>query len=170
MKVRVVIIAAVSADGFISRGTGVPWDLPEDRAHFRRLTAGRWLLLGRRTFEEMTGWFREHRPLVMTRRALPSPWEGAGVASVEEAVRWVAEGGGDELWVCGGAAVYEAAMGYADELILTEVKERLGGGVAFPVVEEGEWEETRREVGGGENPGYDWVWYERVRKGTGKGG
>ena len=94
MKVRVIIIAAVSADGFISRGTGVPWDLPEDRAHFRRLTAGRWLLLGRRTFEEMTGWFREHRPLVMTRRALPSPWEAAGVAGVEEAMRRVEEGGG----------------------------------------------------------------------------
>ena len=87
--------------------------------------------------------------------------------ALEEAMRRVEEGGGDELWVCGGAAVYEAAMGYADELILTEVKAHLGGGVAFPMIEEGEWEVTRREVG---EPGYEWVWYERVRKGTGKGG
>lgn len=163
--VRVILIAAVSADGFISKGTGVPWDLPEDRLHFRTLTAGQWLLLGRRTFEEMTGWFRDHRPLVMTHRALPSPWEKAGVSDIDEAVSCVEAGGGDELWVCGGAVAYEAAIDHADELILTEVKANLGEGVAFPAFDKSDWQEAKREVSGGvTEPSYDWVWYSRIRK------
>jgi len=80
VSTRTIIIAAVSADGFISRGTGVPWDLPEDRQHFRRLTQGQWLFLGRRTFEEMLGWFKDHHPVVLTRRPLLPPWGKVGAA------------------------------------------------------------------------------------------
>jgi len=128
------------------------------------------LLLGRRTFEEMTGWFRGHRPLVLTRRALPSPWEDAGVSGVEESIRRVAEGGGESLWVCGGASVYEAAMAHADELILTEVRARLGEGVPFPVFDADEWCEVRREVSaGGAEPKFERVWRVRVRKEAGNG-
>jgi dihydrofolate reductase len=165
LKVRVVIIAAVSADGFISAGTGVPWDLPADRTHFRRLTEGQWLFLGRRTFDEMTGWFREHRPLVLTKRPLPEPWADAGVASVEEAIKRVAEADGESLWICGGASAYEAAMPEADELVLTEVKACLGAGVAFPEIVKADWQVVRREAraGAGETD-FEWVWYERVRK------
>ena len=147
----------------------MPWELPEDRRHFRRLTQGQWLLLGRRTFEEMLGWFRDHHPLVLTRRPLPSPWEKAGVNHVSEAVARVAAGGAEELWVCGGAAAYEEAMPQADEMILTVVKEDLGGGGPFPAIDADEWREVRRETSaeGGE-PAFEWRWLERVRKGAGK--
>lgn len=165
MKVRVIIIAAVSADGFISKGEGVPWEMPEDRIHFRRLTSDQWMFLGRKTFDEMTGWFVKHRPLVLTQRKLPQPWENARVSGIEEAMRKVSEGGGGALWVCGGASAYEAAMACADEIILTEVSEFLGTGVAFPKMETGVWREVRREkpMKGGV-PNFGWVWYERVRK------
>jgi len=169
VSARVIIIAAVSADGYISRGTGVPWELPEDRRHFRRLTQGQWLLLGRRTFEEMLGWFRDHHPLVLTRRPLPSPWEKAGVNHVSEAVARVAAGGAEELWVCGGAAAYAEAMPQADELILTVVAEELGDGVRFPDIDPDEWRVVRRErSAAGAEPAFEWRWLERVRKGAGK--
>jgi dihydrofolate reductase len=167
----VIIIAAVSADGFISQGTGVPWDLPEDRQHFRTLTQGQWLLLGRRTFEEMLGWFRDHHPLVLTRRPLPAPWEMAGVECLEAALAKMKAGGGRSLWICGGAAAYAMAMPQADELILTVVAEELGDGVAFPVVDESEWQMVRQEVptagSSGPGPTFEWRWYERVRKAGG---
>ena len=158
-----ILIAAVSEDGFISTGSGVPWDLPEDREHFRRLTRGQWLLLGRRTFDEMRGWLhRDHHPLVLTSRPLPAPWECAGIAGVEEAIARAGAGGAGELWVCGGASVYERAMPVADELILTEVRDRLGGGVRFPKIDPDEWIVTRREPGGGgTGPAFAWVWYRR---------
>lgn len=156
------MIAAVSADGFLSAGTGVPWDLPDDREHFRRLTLGQWLLLGRRTFDEMLGWFGHHQPLVLTRSPLPEPWVEARVEAVSDAVKRVADAGGESLWVCGGSVAYSAAMPWADELVLTEVKASLGKGIAFPARNEAEWRVVRREEqqppGG---PAFEWVWYER---------
>jgi len=164
MGPRVILIAAVSADGFISRGKGVPWDLPADREHFRRLTAGKWLLLGRRTFDEMVGWFRDHQPLVLTGRPLPAPWSAAGVKSVEEAVMRVNAAGVEELWVCGGGSVYAAALPWATEVILTRVHQDLGSGVAFPALEQAVWRVTRTESGGRNADGlaWDWIWYERA--------
>lgn len=164
-----IIIAAVSADGFISKGTGVPWDLPEDRQHFRAQTQGQWLFLGRRTFEEMLGWFRDHHPLVLTRRPLLPPWDKAGVDCLDAALARVKAGGGETLWICGGAAAYAMAMPQADELILTVVAEELGGGVAFPVVDESEWHLVRQEVPTtrSSGPTFEWRWFERVRKAGG---
>lgn len=163
MKTRVILIAAVSTDGFISTGTGVPWDLPADRTHFRRLTAGKWLLLGRRTFEEMRGWFRDHHPLVLTRRPLPEPWQDAGVTSAAEAVARAAAAGAPELWVCGGSSAYAEAMPLADEIVLTRVADTLGAGAPFPAIDPSLWQETRRaqppKTAAG--PAFEWVWLRR---------
>ena len=165
--VKVVMIAAVSRDGFISRGSGVPWDLPADREHFRRCTAGQWLLLGRRTFEEMRGWFRPgHVPLVLTRRVVEEPWTESGVRSVEEAVARAAKAGVKELWVCGGSSVYAAALPWTEEILLTEVDEQLFDGVSFPRLPEEEWQVARvrdgdKDAGEVSSPRFSWVWYER---------
>lgn len=136
------LIAAVSEDGFISRGQGVPWKLPADVAHFRRYTAGKWLLLGRRTYEEMLGWFRDHTPLVLSRDDGFVPMIGRRVSSVEEALQQTTS---DELVVCGGAQAYALAMPLADRLVLTHVQTKLGEGVSFPAVQWDEWTEVSRE-------------------------
>ena len=136
----VTLIAAVSEDGFISRGKGVPWDLPDDRAHFRARTQGRWLLVGRHTYEEMTGWFRPgHKPLVLSRDPAFVPAIGSRVASVAEALATVAAAGESELMVIGGGGVFSAAMPLATRLDLTRVHERLGDGVPFPRIESRRW-------------------------------
>jgi dihydrofolate reductase len=139
------LIAVISADGCISTGTGVPWRLPRDQEHFRAATRGQWLLLGRRTYEEMLGWFKDHRPLVLTRNAAYLPPVGQPVASVQEALRLAAEGGVAELFVCGGGDTYAAAMPYADRLLLTHVDAELGGGVPFPEVDPAVWQMTEHE-------------------------
>jgi dihydrofolate reductase len=133
------LVAIVSADGCISTGEGVPWDLPRDKAHFRSLTQGQWVLVGRRTYEEMTGWFGDRQVLVMTRdRAFKAPI-GQGVTSIEEALEKAARGGARELFVLGGSGPFHAAMPVADRLVLTELEVRLGQGVAFPPVSPDEW-------------------------------
>jgi dihydrofolate reductase len=136
---RLTLIAAVSEDGFISRGQGVPWDLPRDRLHFRSVTAGKWLLIGRRTYEEMLGWFRDHTPLVLTRDASLIPPIGKAVQSVSQARDLAAEAGVEEIFVCGGSVAYEQAFPYADRLLVTHVGMCLGAGVAFPEVESPPW-------------------------------
>ncbi len=139
------LIAAVSKDGFISQGQGIPWELPRDKAHFRQATAGQWLLIGRRTYEEMLGWFRDHHPLVLTRDPGFQPSFGEAVQSVEAAMQAAAKGGAAELFVCGGAGAYTAAMPSADRLIITEVDTLLGSGVPFPVIDPEHWRPTARE-------------------------
>ena len=143
---RITLIAAVSQDGFISRNGGVPWDLPEDRRQFRLHTQGKWLLLGRRTFQEMTGWFREgHRPLVLSRDPTWTPEPGRRVENVETAARVALEAGADELVVCGGGQVYAAAIPYATHLRITHVADVLRHGIAFPSIPPQSWAAFRCE-------------------------
>lgn len=147
MSARLTLIAAVSADGLISRGQGVPWDLPADKAHFREQTQDKWLLLGRRTFEEMRGWLKPgHWPLVLTRQAGLRVPGGRPVRSVTEAVHLATEAHEPEFMCCGGAEVYAAAMPHAQRLIITHVHQILGGGLPFPVISPREWEPVMRRV------------------------
>jgi dihydrofolate reductase len=165
---KITLIAAVSDDGFISRGKGVPWDLPADREHFRAYTAGKHLLLGRATYEEMTGWFTKHTPYVLSRNPDFRPTVGRRVPSVQIALINAA-GETDELVVCGGAQAYALALPYATTLVLTRVHDRLGGGLAFPALSAQEWVETSRQ----EHPAdarhafaMTFVTLERVRVGS----
>jgi dihydrofolate reductase len=147
MSAHLTLIAAVSADGFISRGKGVPWELPLDKAHFRAATRDKWLLLGRRTFEEMRGWFQPgHHPLVLTRDDRLSVPGGQTVNSVTEAVRLASDAGESELVCCGGAEIYAAAIPHAQRLVITHVHEILGGGLPFPVISPREWEAVTRHA------------------------
>ena len=145
MKPALTLIAAVSADGFISRGKGLPWDLPRDRAHFRAQTAGQWLLLGRRTYDDMRGWFRDHTPLVLTRDLTLKVPEGHAVRDVAEALEKATQAGVSEIFVCGGSAAYAAAMPHAARLLITHVDTDLGGGVAFPEIDPRIWHVVSRE-------------------------
>jgi dihydrofolate reductase len=143
---RLTLIAAVSADGFISRNRGVPWDLPADRAHFRANTKGRWLLLGRRTYEEMLGWFQPgHHPLVLSRDAVFRVDPGQKVASVDQALALAEQAGQEEVMVCGGGQIYAAALPRATKLILTHVDHRLGQGIPFPTISPQQWQEIAHQ-------------------------
>jgi dihydrofolate reductase len=134
----VVLVAAVSCDGFISRDRGVPWDLPKDREHFRAITNDRWLLVGRRTYDEMTGWFGNRTPLILTGSPARDWPTGEPVASVEEA-RALAQGVAEPLMVIGGGSVYHASLPSATHLVLTRVDDTLGKGVSFPKWDPNEW-------------------------------
>lgn len=122
---------------------GIPWHLPRDVRHFREYTQGKHLLLGRRTYEEMKGWFSDHTPIVMTHDPEYQVEDGKTAHSVEEAVTEAFEDGAEELVVAGGARVFAAALPYADELVLTKVEtdairgtESLEGVPQFPDYEE----------------------------------
>ena len=160
MSILVTLIAAVSRDGFISKGRGVPWDLPADRAHFRRCTAGKWLLLGRTTYEEMIGWFRDHTPLVMTTDPGYMPAIGKRVSSVAEAIALAENAGQGELVVVGGGQIFIEAMPFAQRLLITRVSAPLGRGVPFPDMDPGDWQLTRAEAHSG-TPPFTIEWHER---------
>jgi dihydrofolate reductase len=167
MTPQLTLIAIVSADGFISKGEGVPWCLPKDKDHFRGYCHGKWLLLGRRTYEEMLGWFSDHHPLVLSRNERFLPFLGERVSNVDEALRNAALDNQSELVVCGGQGAYEAALPKADRLILTHVDHLLGGGVPFPAYNKHHWEPVSRERHSRDDfheYSFSIVTYQRVRQ------
>ena len=166
MSATLTLIAAVSADGYISKGSGVPWDLPADRAHFRQYTREKWLLLGRRTYEEMLGWFQpSHHPLVLTHEPKLNVPNGKAVSSVPEALRLAAYQ--RELVCCGGAEIYQTAISHAHRLILTEVHEILDHGLAFPKISKSDWEPVSRRSQAVDDDhafSFEIVTYQRIQR------
>ena len=140
---KVSMIAAMDRSRLIGNAEGgIPWRLPRDTQHFRDYTAGKHMLLGRKTISEMEGWFTDQTPIVLTHAPPPNfPWPRVA-HSVEEAVTEAFEDGAEELVVSGGASVYAAALPYADELVLTRIDTEVNGeGRRFPDYEaEIEWE------------------------------
>lgn len=147
---KVTMIAALDEGRLIGTGSGLPWNLPRDRRHFREMASGKAMLLGRRTFEEMAGWFSDQRPIVLTRQANYRPPAGlptgiiiaSSIGAALDAARSRGESG---LLVAGGGQIYGLALPFADELILTEVAADLAGEVYFPKFSLQDWEEISRE-------------------------
>jgi dihydrofolate reductase len=121
---------AQSSNGVIGRDGALPWHLPEDMKHFRSLTAGATVLMGRRTWESLPPRFRPlpgRRNLVLSR----TPQEGAETFPDLRDALAAATG---DVWVMGGAAVYQAALPYADRIVVTEIREPFEGDTYAPDV------------------------------------
>lgn len=127
------LVWAQAANGVIGRDGALPWHLPEDLAHFRAVTAGSTVVMGRATWESIPVRFRPlpgRRNVVLTRRPGWSAEGAEAAASLDDAL---ALAGGD-AWVVGGASVYAAAMGRADVLEVTELAEPVDGDTHAPAV------------------------------------
>lgn len=134
---------AQSSNGVIGRDGALPWHLPEDMRHFRELTTGATVLMGRRTWESLPPRFR---PLPGRRNIVLSGTPQEGVETFSDLPQALAAVSGD-LWVMGGAAVYAAALPYADRIVVTEIRETFEGDTYAPEVGRepdvvGEWLES----------------------------
>jgi dihydrofolate reductase len=158
---RVVLVAARATNGVIGRHGDIPWKIPADFAHFKQVTVGHPLVLGRTTFEGIGAPLPDRQSIVVTSDPDWS-WEGVLVArSVEEAIEIGA--GLDQLVnVGGGAHVYRDAIGLATDQILTEVELAPQGDTYYPEFVELEWRETRRESHRDHDPAFDIRWLERA--------
>ena len=156
------MVAAIAENGVIGLGGKIPWHLPEDFEHFKQTTLGHVLVMGRTTHEGIGRPLPGRTTIVLTG---DPAWadEGVHVArGVPDALALADELLGDrpdgEVMIGGGAAVYEAAMPYADRQIISEVHQTPEGDTFYPAFDRGRWRETRREP----RAGFDIVWWERV--------
>jgi dihydrofolate reductase len=153
---RVVLVAAVADHGVIGRDGDIPWRIPEDMRHFREVTTGHTVVMGRVTYESIGRPLPNRENIVITR---DPDWSAEGVTvvgSIEEALA-VAENLPGDVMVIGGAQIYEATMGLADVQVITEVHQTPEGDTFYPEYDRSEWVETRREP----HEGHDFVWLER---------
>ncbi|MBJ7358001.1 dihydrofolate reductase [Nocardioides sp.] len=137
----VTLIAAVARNGVIGAGGGIPWHLPEDFAHFKATTLGHTLLMGRATYESIGRPLPGRTTIVLTR---DPAWSADGVRVAHSLEEALAMAGADDVYVAGGAAVYEAAMPHAHVQILSEVDQEPAGDTFYPAFDRTEWAEEGR--------------------------
>jgi len=152
---RVVLVAAAARNGVIGRDGDIPWRIPEDWAHFKRLTMGGTLIMGRKTYDSIGRPLPGRRTIVVTRQP---DWSADGVDvafSLEEALALA--GDVEAVFVAGGAEIYRQAMPLADVIELTEVDQSPDGDTHFPPLPAGSFVETRRD----QRDGFAFVTLER---------
>lgn len=144
-------MAAVAAGGVIGRDGGLPWRLPADLAHFRKLTMGHTLILGRKTFDSLGRALPGRRMIVLSRGPASRAGGCETAASLEEALR---RAGAGEVFVIGGASIYAQALPLASRMYLTRIDAAVEGDSFFPVFDEREWQliETRPGLTDAANP------------------
>jgi len=144
MTTRVYLVAAVANNGVIGARGKLPWHLPEDLQHFKKLTLGRPILMGRRTWESLGRPLPGRENIVISRKpGFAAP--GASVAaSVEGALALCT--GEPVAFVIGGAEIYAAAMPLADGLVLTEIDQDYQGDTRFPDWDRKAWRVSQKET------------------------
>lgn len=154
-----IIVAAVAENRVIGRDGDIPWHFPEDLEHFRELTMGSPVVMGRGTYESLP---EDHRPLegrtniVLTRSGLEE--ESVRVANnLDEAWSIARETGSGTVYIIGGESVYRQTLDDADRMELTEVHREPEGDTRFPEFDPDSWREVDREDRGE----FSFVTYER---------
>ena len=158
---RIYLVAAVAANGIIGAAGHLPWRLPEDLKHFKRLTMGHPVIMGRRTWESLGGPLPGRENIVVsTRRGYEAP--GAAVASSLDAALALCAGE-PVAFVIGGARLFEAALPLASGLVMTEIKRDYAGDTRFPEYDRSQWRESQREAHtAADGTRFDFVLYERI--------
>ncbi|MBK7396691.1 MAG: dihydrofolate reductase [Myxococcales bacterium] len=144
------IVVAVARNGVIGKDGGLPWRLPEDLKHFRAVTTGHTIVMGRKTWDSI-GRPLPHRRNVVVSRDPGLVLAGAEVAPNLEAALALAWQTDDEPRVIGGATIYAAALPAATVLHLTEVDQEVEGDTFFPPFDRAAFDEVSRRAG--ETPG-----------------
>lgn len=140
------IVVAVADGGVIGRDAGLPWHLPEDLRHFKDVTMGHAMIMGRKTFDSI-GRALPGRTSIVVSRGAPTLPEGVALArSFEEAVAIARQTDGEPR-VIGGASIYEAALPLATRIFLTEVHRPVTGDTFFPPFDRAAFREIERRPG-----------------------
>jgi dihydrofolate reductase len=135
MTAPIGLVWAEAHGGVIGAGGGMPWHVREDLAHFKAVTLGAPVVMGRRTWESFPARFRPlpgRRNIVITRQA---GWEDAGAeraASLDAALDLADDGSPDRIWVIGGGELFREAIGLADLLEVTELDIAVEGDTLAP--------------------------------------
>ena len=161
---RVTLVAAyATGNRAIGKGGHLPWHLPEDLAHFKTVTTGRVVVMGRKTYESIGGPLSNRRTIVVSGNPGWRPEGDApkGLVAVAPTVKDALILAGWDAMVVGGEKVYRNAMPYATHQILTEVDLDVEGDTFYPDFDETKWQELHRIPSHDEGVALDWVWWSK---------
>lgn len=160
--IDLVLVVARAKNGVIGKDGAMPWHIPEDLRRFKRMTVGKPVIMGRKTFESIGKPLPGRQNIVLTRDA---DWHADGVMVAPNLASAVAAAGldprarADGIMVIGGAQVYAEALPSATRIELTEVDAEPAGDTLLPAFDPARWRETAREMhpADGDRPGFAFV-------------
>jgi dihydrofolate reductase len=152
----ITVLAAVGANLVIGSGGDMPWHLPEDLAHFKAVTMGHTMVMGRKTYDSIGRALPGRRTIVITHQ---QGWHAPSVEVAHSLPEALALAGPADVFVVGGSEVYREAMPFADQMLLTEIEQSPDGDAFFPTFAPEDWNEVAREA----HTGYAFVTYARKR-------
>jgi dihydrofolate reductase len=140
----IAIVVAMAKNRVIGKGGRIPWDLPADRARFKKLTLGHPVLMGRRTYESIGRPLPDRTNVVLTRNP---DYVCEGCVVMHSIAQVLARFRAQRIFVIGGAEVFAQFLPLASELHVTLLDQEFAGDVYFPEIDPAVWVETRREQG-----------------------
>ena len=149
----ITLIVALDAQRGIGVNNTLPWRLPEDLAHFKRITTGHPIIMGRKTFDSIGRPLPNRRNIVVTRNGA---WQHDGVDAVASLPDAVALAGAGDAYIIGGAQIFAESMDIADCMIVTEIDHIFDCDTFFPPLAAGAWRETARELQHSDANGFDY--------------
>ncbi|MCG9729807.1 type 3 dihydrofolate reductase [Shewanella sp. Isolate13] len=141
---KIAMIAAMANNRVIGKDNQMPWHLPEDLRHFKAMTLGKPVVMGRKTYESIGRPLPGRHNIVISRQEDLVIEGVTRVSSFDEAK--IAAGDCEELVVMGGGQLYEMLLPQADILYLTEIALTVDGDTYFPQWDDGSWQEVSRDV------------------------
>ena len=141
---KLSIIVAMSSNRVIGVNNSLPWHLSEDLKHFKTLTTGHTIIMGRKTYESIGKPLPNRRNIVISRN-LNAFYGGIEVVhSLEDA--FSTSSNDDEVFIIGGSNIYEQSLHLAEHLYITEIKKAFEGDAFFPEIDKSLWTESKRET------------------------
>lgn len=160
------IVVAKSKNNIIGKENKLVWNLPEDLKHFKELTTGHTIIMGRKTFDSIGRVLPNRNHIIFSNNPdLKVDNENVKVVHSLLEIQDLIEKK-DEVFVIGGAAIYNFLMPYVKKMYVTEIDEEFEGDTFFPKINTDIWKETKREKGiknEQNNLDYDFVTYERIK-------
>ncbi len=142
----VSMIAAMAKDRVIGADNDMPWHLPADLAHFKKVTMGKPIIMGRKTYQSIGRALPGRLNIVVTRDTEFKLEDAAVVKSCEQAIDLAKEQNTEEVMIIGGGTVYQHFLPYCNRLYLTEIELEVSGDTYFPDYRKvSDWHELERE-------------------------
>lgn len=141
---KISMIAAMAENRVIGNKGDLPWDVPTDMKYFMRMTLGKPVIMGRKTFETLPGALPRRQNIVITRQEGYAPKGVDVAASLLEAIGMVRDPQ-EEIMISGGGEIYRLALPMAQRVYLTEIHVKAEGDATFPELDPHEWREVSRE-------------------------
>jgi dihydrofolate reductase len=141
-RTDIFLVLARADNGVIGRDNRLPWHIPADLKHFKALTQGKPMIMGRRTFESLPGLLPGRRHIVLTR---DRDWTAEGAEVAHDLAGALGLAGDDGVAVIGGAEIFALFLDWADRIELTEVHAQIEGDAVVPAPDPAAWREVARE-------------------------